>query len=278
MLFSRSVWLNPSTRADLGFFLLNVWVAGLLLAGALFSASWIAGAVGDGLRGALGRSPLEGVPVAASVLVGTVAAYLAYELGYWIDHYLSHKVPALWAFHKVHHAAEVMTPLTVFRVHPVESLKFHNILALSVGVTGGLTGYLFGPGAHEMLLFGQNAILIVFVFSVVHLQHSHAWMTFSGGLGQLVMSPAHHQIHHSADPRHFGKNLGSCLTLWDRAFGTHYAPGECPPVGLSFGAEGHAPHTVTGGLITPFIESWEAIRSALPSGKGRGAEPVGDAG
>jgi sterol desaturase/sphingolipid hydroxylase (fatty acid hydroxylase superfamily) len=72
-------------------------------------------------------------------------------------------------------------------------------------------------------------------------------------MGRLLMSPAHHQIHHSRDPAHFNKNLGSCLALWDWMFGTLYIPAaEREP--LDFGVEPdreHA-HTVRGELIAPF--------------------------
>jgi sterol desaturase/sphingolipid hydroxylase (fatty acid hydroxylase superfamily) len=31
-------------------------------------------------------------------------------------------------------------------------------------------------------------------------------------------------VHHSANPKHFNKNFGSCLALWDWMFGTLYMP------------------------------------------------------
>ena len=54
----------------------------------------------------------------------------------------------------------------------------------------------------------------------VHLQHSHMWIAFRGMLGRIFVSPAHHQVHHSDNPKHFDKNFGSCLALWDWMFGT----------------------------------------------------------
>ena len=45
-----------------------------------------------------------------------------------------------------------------------------------------------------------------------------------GVLAYILQSPAHHQIHHSTDPRHFDKNLGYCLSVWDYVFGTLYIP------------------------------------------------------
>src|ERR1039458_8498353 len=43
---------------------------------------------------------------------------------------LFHAIPALWEFHKVHHSAEVLTPLTEMRTHPVEIIAFMNIIGL----------------------------------------------------------------------------------------------------------------------------------------------------
>lgn len=263
-LFPRKVWLTASSRADLVFFVFNVWCAGVLLSGALLSGQAITQGLSGWLGATLGEGPLSATPWPVVAVVGSVAAFLAYELGYWVDHWLSHKVKFLWAFHKVHHTAEVLTPLTVYRVHPMESLKFANIAALASGGTGGVLAWAFGSAWHAPLMFGQNAIFLVFVMTVIHLQHSHAWMTFSP-LGKWLLSPAHHQIHHSADPAHFGKNLGSCLAVWDRLFGTLHVPGE-RPVGLTFGAAAEDPHSLTGGFATPFVEAFkgERIPQAVP--------------
>ena len=152
--------------------------------------------------------------------------FLAYELGYWFNHWLSHKVPLLWEFHKVHHTAEVLTPLTNFRVHPVYTWIFANILALSAAIANGLGNYMFGETAYQYALTDTNIILVLFIHAYVHLQHSHMWIAFRGALGRIFVSPAHHQVHHSADPKHFNKNFGSCLALWDWMFGTLYVPGR----------------------------------------------------
>jgi sterol desaturase/sphingolipid hydroxylase (fatty acid hydroxylase superfamily) len=263
VLFPRRLWFSASTRADLGFLLFNAWIFGLMFGWALLSASLIGHGMAD-LLARLGPSPFASSPHALVWLIGTPLAYLAYEFGYWIDHYLSHKVPILWSFHKVHHTAEVLTPLTVFRVHPIESVKLANILALTLGATNGLMIHLFGTGPHAATLFGQNAILIVFVMTLAHLQHSHAWICFDGRLGRLILSPAHHQIHHSADPTHFGKNLGSFLGVCDWAFGTLHVPQKTRPA-LTFGVPELAPHTVAGGLIAPFADAYRQVTAALPS-------------
>ena len=93
--------------------------------------------------------------------------FLAYELGYWFNHWLSHKVPLLWEFHKVHHNAEVLTPLTNFRVHPVYTWVFTNILAFSAAVANGFGNYMFGETAHQYALNDTNIILVLFILGFV---------------------------------------------------------------------------------------------------------------
>jgi sterol desaturase/sphingolipid hydroxylase (fatty acid hydroxylase superfamily) len=97
---------------------------------------------------------------------------------------------------------------------------FLNILAIFTGLASGVGEYLLGGTTHQYGLSENNIILVFFIYVYVHLQHSQVWIAFTGWLGRLFMSPAHHQIHHSSNPAHFNKNLGSCLALWDWMFGT----------------------------------------------------------
>jgi sterol desaturase/sphingolipid hydroxylase (fatty acid hydroxylase superfamily) len=182
----------------------------------------------------------------------TVALFLAYELGYWVDHFLSHRIPFLWEFHKVHHTAEVLSPLTNFRVHPVDGIVFYNILAVCMGTTEGVMNYAFGQQTPQFVVSSSNAIVVIFTYLLAHLHHTSFWISFTGIWGRLLISPAHHQIHHSTDPIHFNKNLGSCLAIWDWLFGTLHVPARKREK-LSFGVEPRIgdPHSVTGGLITP---------------------------
>ncbi len=98
----------------------------------------------------------------------------------------------------------MLTPLTTFRTHPLDTY----------------------------VLAGNNIMLIVFIHADV-LQHAHVWLAFRGVLGRLFISPAHPQVHHSTNPIHFNKNLGSCLAIWDWLFGTLHVPaktsGSWPP-------------------------------------------------
>ncbi len=262
-LFPRWLTHSASTRADVGFFALNNLATGALIGWALFSVDAVGGFVTHALTARFGPPPPPHLPAFATDFAVAVIMFLAYEFAYWLDHFLSHKIPLFWEFHRVHHTAETLTPLTVFRIHPVESIKFYNIGVLIMAPAGACAAYLAGRPGQGLTLDGANIFFIAVLFIVGHLQHSHMWIAATGPLGRLFCSPAHHQLHHSADPAHFGHNLGSGLAVFDWAFGTLLIP-TAARQHLTFGVEaGQAsPHTITGGLVTPFVRAAGLLRRA----------------
>jgi sterol desaturase/sphingolipid hydroxylase (fatty acid hydroxylase superfamily) len=260
-LFPKRIVRSASTRADVGFFLLNTLVTVGLIGGAVLVGAQVGAAVQNWLTGAFGAAAATDPGSPLVRVTATAALFLAYEIAYWLEHYTSHKIPFFWAFHKVHHTAEVLTPLTVFRVHPVETWKFGNISALVIGATAGLLAWGFGGPPQAYVINGTNLVLVAFIYSVVHLQHSHAWIATTGVWGRLFISPAHHQIHHSGDPAHFDRNFGSTLAVWDWMAGTLHMPSaRRERIAFGVGVALHRPHSVTGTLITPFAEAAATLR------------------
>lgn len=269
-LFPRRIWRSPSTVADAGYFLFNTFLYTVTFGMAAVSYQFLTNGVVQGLVAAFGPPAPSSLPVWLSRSCITLMLFLAYELGYWIDHYLKHRVPVLWELHKVHHTAEVLTPLTAFRVHPLDSWTFGQILAIVAALTNGVAAYLFGDASHQYVLSGNNVILVLFIYAYVHLQHSHMWISFRGLLGHLFVSPAHHQVHHSTNPIHFNKNLGSCLAIWDWLFGTLHVPAKRREK-LAFGIEpAYADaHTVTGEFLAPFGRAFMALLALVPKRRPR---------
>lgn len=251
---------HPSSRADAILFVLQTMVFGALLGWAYLSQPWIAGSVTSGLAFLFGEPGPASVHPAVAIAVITLASFLAYEFGYWLFHWAAHTHPLLWEFHKIHHTAEVLTPLTVWRVHPVEQVIFINTLAVTIGICEGAGRYFLGGGAQVYAMSGVNILLVLFVYAFVHLQHSQAWIAFTGVWGRVFLSPAHHQIHHSADPKHFNRNLGACLAIWDWLFGTLFVPArerEVEKFGL--GEDVAAPHDAVGALFEPVYRTVEYV-------------------
>jgi sterol desaturase/sphingolipid hydroxylase (fatty acid hydroxylase superfamily) len=277
-MFPKSVVTSRSTLADVLFFYFNVFVFGLLFGWAVLSFATISHGVFAGLVAAFGALPAAPLPGFISRLIVTVMVFLGYELGYWLNHWLSHRVPFLWEFHKVHHSATVLTPVTNFRVHPAYMCVFINILSVVTGLANGLGGYLLGQEVDQFGLSGSNIILVVFIYSYVHLQHSQIWIPFTGWLGRVFMSPAHHQLHHSNNPAHFNKNMGSCLALWDWMFGTLYVPSrDREAFSFGLGEPGRADHTIRGELIVPFYRAVQVLTGG-PAAPVPNASPLAEEG
>ncbi len=147
-LFPRRLFKSASGRADIAYFLFGLFFYGLAFGWMLFSAGPLAGWVADGLTLVLGPAPAVAIPALVQGVVLTILFFLAYEFAYWFDHFLSHKVPVLWQFHRVHHGAESLSLLTNFRVHPVDTLVFAHIVAAVLGLSQGIARYVLGPEIH----------------------------------------------------------------------------------------------------------------------------------
>ena len=259
-IFSRRVLLHRSTFADLAYCVIGLATLGAIIGWAVVSTTRI----NDGVAAFLGRSlgPRAEPHAPDFVLNGarTLALFLAYDLGFFVDHSLKHRIPALWELHEAHHSAEVLTPLVNFRVHPLDSLILANNLALIIGLVGGAAQYALGREAVSFTLFDQNVLMLLYIYLTAQLQHSEIWIPFTGVWGRVFMSPAHHQLHHSADPAHFNCNLGASLAIWDWLAGSLRMPSIEPPR-LAFGASGHAhdPHGVMGLVIDPAVNAFKAL-------------------
>ena len=257
----RRLWRTASGRADFGWFVFSLLGSGLLLGWAIVAA----GTISRTIDGAVGGESFVTMPALPAIIVATIASFLAYEAAYYLDHRLMHRVPWLWPFHRVHHSAEHLSLLTVFRVHPVETIGFYNLVALFVGGVQGLLPLLIGPHAAPHLIGQTNIIVFAGAVLITHLQHSHFWVRLGDRGGWLLLGPAHHQIHHSTDPAHFDSNFGNLLTVFDRLFGTFHMPGRERPA-LTFGADGDGtnPHGVMAMTVRPFLEAGELGRRQNP--------------
>jgi len=256
-LFPRRLLHSVSGRADLAWFVSGLLFSGVSIGWALVSAEQLRGWT----LALLGPAPAPWLPGWASAGLATLLLFLAYEFAYWFDHMLMHRVPALWAFHKIHHQAESLSLFTNGRVHPLETIGFYNLVALCMGVTGALLERALGAGVTHWNIGGTNLLILLFAVCVTHLQHSHLWLTFGTRLGHVLLSPAHHQIHHSTDPRHFNSNLGSSLALFDWLFGTLQMP-AAKREALRFGVDDGAlkPHGWHAALLAPWTGAWAAMR------------------
>jgi sterol desaturase/sphingolipid hydroxylase (fatty acid hydroxylase superfamily) len=266
-LFSRAVYGHPSARHDLGLYLLDRVLVALLFLPRFALSIGVAASVSAALSGALGpmKAPIAG-PLAIALF--TLFEVLVADLGLFLTHLLAHRVGLLWSFHKVHHSAPVLTPVTAKRFHPIEVFEDQLVMDLSAGVVIGVGHYLSGGALQVYAVLLINVVDLAWNLSGANLRHSHIWLSYPSWLSRILISPAMHQIHHSDDPRHHDKNLGNIFAVWDWIAGTLYIPKEREELsfGLGDAAPGH--EGFAGLLICPFADASRWIAGLWPRGRG----------
>lgn len=158
------------------------------------------------------------------VIAFNVLYLMAYDFGKYITHFLQHKYWFIWEFHKIHHSAQVLTPFSVYRFHPIDRIMNILFIAFFTGVVLGLYSWLFNTPLSLYRVFSLHVGVFLFYLTTYNLRHSYIWLPFPKWLSYILMSPAQHQIHHSIEKQHIGKNLGHIFTLWDWLFGTLFIP------------------------------------------------------
>lgn len=197
--------------------------------------------------------------------IATVIMILTLDFCKYWAHYIHHEARVLWPFHAVHHSAEVLTPLTANRNHPMFLLIRTAIYSVIVGAVQALMLWLL-LGKIDIITIGTaNAGYVIFNAAGANLRHSHIWLSYGPRWEHIFISPAQHHIHHSSAKKHFNKNYGEVLAIWDWMFGTLYVTDGHEA--LTFGvADGDGnlieqPHpTLRAAILHPFVESWEAFR------------------
>jgi sterol desaturase/sphingolipid hydroxylase (fatty acid hydroxylase superfamily) len=263
--FTLAYWTGPSARADYFLGLFNPIVR------ALFFAGLIGGAARWGIE--LAGPPRGGEPSLWLAAALTVSLFVADDFMRWATHWVMHRHPALWAFHKVHHSAETMTFATADRHHFMETLISTVPIAVTWGLVNGAFILLTGIEQAPLHVAGANLLLFAFNLGAGAMRHGPVWVSFGPRVEAWLISPAMHQIHHSVNPRHYDRNFGGTLAVWDRMFGSHYVPTGPEELadGIGLGEEGRAHRSVRGLVLTPFIEAWGALR---PKPWGRPAAPA----
>ncbi|MFX4242388.1 sterol desaturase family protein [Aliarcobacter butzleri] len=218
LITSSKLWLHPSAKLDYYYFFLSYFINILLLVPFIVSAKTVALFINKELYFYFDYYDNSYFSYKQIVLMYTISIFVVSDFTrYWLHRFL-HTIPFLWEFHKIHHSAKVLTPITFYRVHPVENFLFGLRYSLSVGFVTGVFIYFFGAKVDIYMVFGVNIILFVFSLFGSNLRHSHIPFSYGEFIEKWLLSPKQHQIHH--DKKHFNKNFGGYIAIWDRLFGS----------------------------------------------------------
>ncbi|PRH86884.1 hypothetical protein C5L14_16485 [Labrys okinawensis] len=215
-----SGWFSHSTKIDvLLYFIIKFsfrWVAFFAAILTTFLAEKAGATLGAWLQF---DQKIQAGPI--TVVILCIIMFMFSDLGEFISHYIQHKNRYLWEFHKVHHSATFLSPFTAFRVHPVGVLLDALCIGVCRVVPVTLIVFFYGFSIVELLAMQASTSLIFSLLTLGTLQHTHFPISF-GILDRIFISPRMHQVHHSVARKHWDKNMGSRLSIWDWIAGTAY--------------------------------------------------------
>ena len=251
--FRKDVWLSRSAFVDYGLIFLNSFFKVFLIGPYFILGFYLSYKLEAFLPQVIGY-PNQGLSETATIVWYSLTLIIVSDLATYLVHGLMHYVPFFWEFHKVHHSATSLNPVTQYRVHPVE-LVINNAKAILVlGLVTGVFRHLSAHPIEELTLIGANVFSFAFLFFGSNLRHSHIPLQYFGWLEYVFISPFQHQIHHSNAAHHFNKNLGSKLAIWDWMFGTLVRSSSVESVEFGIGKEEESQYnSIWKNLLTPFI-------------------------
>ncbi len=267
-LFPREIYRNPSTIVDLKILIFNFVFLATGALSVFVIAPLVTYKVLQGLNSLVG----EGTPPDTTLFRGVLVAatlFVTQDFCRFLNHYLHHRNKVLWPFHAVHHTAEVLSPLTFMRAHPLYYAFQRLLISTLVGFVQGVVLFAIVRDIEMWVIYSGTLAFQTYILLGSHLRHSHIRLSYGRFLEHILISPAQHQVHHSSDPRHFDKNFGEIFAVWDWMFGTLYiADGDEK---LVFGIADESgkkiaqPHTnLREALLQPFAESGRALREMSP--------------
>lgn len=136
-----------------------------------------------------------------------VIALVAFDLVWWLVHFMAHKVRFFWCIHGVHHSPKEMN--------------------MSVSIRGSL--FDFVQYIHLMIwlpIFGFHPYMI-FLCDMIH----RLWAVFTHLnetklkntplADKVLITPSLHRVHHSSNAVYVDTNFSNMFSFWDQLFGTH---------------------------------------------------------
>ena len=191
------------------------------------------------------------------------ATFLLLDYTLWIWHFLNHRAPFFWRFHRVHHVDRDMDASTGVRFHAGE-------LALSSGFR---MAQIVLVGADPFSLLVWQAVLFVSV--LFHHSNTRLPVGLERLLVKAIVTPRMHGIHHSDYRGETDSNWSSILSVWDYLHRTVRL--DVPTAAITTGVAGYQrPEDVTIGKVLVLPVRASAGDWKRPDGSSAERPPLGD--
>lgn len=159
-----------------------------------------------------------------------IIAFIALDFsGYWV-HRLSHQINFFWNKHAIHHSSEEFNLACALR----QSIStFVNLFTVFL-----LPAALLGVDGKVIAIVAPLHLFAQFWYHTVYIGKM-------GFLEKIIVTPAHHRVHHAINPEYLDKNHSQIFIIWDKLFGTFQE--ELPNVPPVYG-------------ITRPVSTWNPIK------------------
>jgi len=141
--------------------------------------------------------------------------FILEDVAFYVEHRIDHYCRLFWAVHVTHHSSEEFNLTTGFR-----SSVFQPVYRF----------IYFIPIA----LLGFDPLDIVFMYSLTQtygiLVHTQYIKKMPRWFEAVFVSPSHHRVHHASNTIYLDKNMGMCLIIWDKMFGSFQEEVQSEPV------------------------------------------------
>jgi len=196
------------------------------------------------------RLPLSGVQSAVAALpmwAQFLCVIFLSDLAIYWAHRLSHQIPFLWRFHKVHHTAEKLDWMAAYREHPFDNLFTRLVENVPILLLG----------------FPLHVIAGFAVFRGLWAVYIHSNVTLSPGpLRYLIGSSRLHHWHHDVKLAS-QVNFTNLSPIMDLIFGTFYDPGVMPK---EYGIKQPCSHSYVRQLMEPLLPDRFHAKPEEPEG------------
>jgi sterol desaturase/sphingolipid hydroxylase (fatty acid hydroxylase superfamily) len=133
------------------------------------------------------------------------ALFILVDLAFYFEHRIDHYCRLFWAVHVTHHSSTEFNLTTGFR-----SSVFQPVYRFM---------YLT-----PITLLGFTPPDIIFMYSATQtygiLVHTQFINKMPRWFEAVFVSPSHHRVHHASNVIYLDKNMGMCLIIWDKIFGS----------------------------------------------------------
>lgn len=154
-----------------------------------------------------------------------VGAFIGLDLAIYAQHVAFHRIPWLWALHRLHHADVDLDVSSGVRFHPLEILVSMG-WKLAVVATFGL------PASAVLIYEAALSCASVATHANIGLPRSIEALA-----RRALVTPDIHRIHHSIFVDESNRNFGAITPLWDRLFGTFLAEPRDGQIGMRLGVD-----------------------------------------